>query len=381
MPSVIFAVGVPIPGEGMGNHAYQIVAGLHRHQMLRRAYVMRYGGGDPFAAQARTAYWTERVAYRLARYLRADQYVLRDNLFDFYVSRQVRNADIFYGWTHHALYSLRAARRRGLITILERANAHPLTVTRLLADEYKRRGVTEPVYHPRILQKHLRELEIADYIAVTSHFTQASLLENGIAEDRILLTPLGVDAARFVPANAPNDGRFRVLYVGQLRLRKGVQYLLEAWARLRLDNAELLLVGDVVDEFKEILHKALRQHANITVVGHAADPVRLYQSASVCVLPTLEDGFGLVVLEAMACGVPVILTENTGAKDCVRRDIDGFILPPYQVEAVAETLSFCARHRDQLAQMGRQARQQAEQFSWTRYQDTLTAHLTRLFHL
>ena len=154
----------------MGNHAYQIVAGLHRHQMLRRAYVMRYGGGDPFAAQARTAYWTERVAYRLARYLRADQYVLRDNLFDFYVSRQVRNADIFYGWTHHALYSLRAARRRGLITILERANAHPLTVTRLLADEYKRRGVTEPVYHPRILQKHLRELEIADYIAVTSHF-------------------------------------------------------------------------------------------------------------------------------------------------------------------------------------------------------------------
>ena len=188
--------------------------------------------------------------------------------------------------------------------------------------------MTEPVYHPRILQKHLRELEIADYIAVTSHFTQASLLENGIAEDRILLTPLGVDAARFVPANAPNDGRFRVLYVGQLRLRKGVQYLLEAWARLRLDNAELLLVGDVVDEFKEILHKALRQHANITVVGHAADPVRLYQSASVCVLPTIEDGFGLVVLEAMACGAPVILTENTGAKDCVRRDIDGFILPP-----------------------------------------------------
>ena len=377
-PQVIFSVGVPIPGEGMGNHAYYLAEGLHRHHMLQRAFVMQYRGERPFSPAIRTTYWTERVAYRLARYARADQYVLRDNLFDFWVSRHLNHANIFYGWTHHALYSLKQAKRRGMMTVLERANAHPLTTIRLLEAEYKRRGAAAPVYHPRILKKHLQELEIADYIAVTSEWTRQSLLENGIAEHRILLTPLGVDAERFVPADDVNDDIFRVLYVGQLRLRKGVQYLLEAWDALRLEKAELLLVGDVVPEFEPILRQYLPRNSTIKLLGHTDDAVRLYQQASICVLPTLEDGFGLVVLEAMACGVPVIITEQAGAKDCVRPEIDGFILPAADSKRLAEMLEYCAQHREQLTQMGRQARQQAEQFSWARYQDGVASHLKRL---
>ena len=377
-PHVIFSVGVPIPGEGMGNHAYYLAEGLHRHAMLQRAFVMQYRGERPFSPAIRTAYWTERVAYRLARYLNADQYVMRDNLFDWWVARHLTQADIFYGWTHHALWSLKQAKRRGMITVLERANAHPLTMIRLLKEEYQRRGVSESVYHPLILKKHLKELEFADYIAVTSECTRQSLLEHGIAASRILLTPLGVDADRFIPSNQLADDVFRVVYVGQLRLRKGVQYLLEAWDRLRLKNAELVLVGDVVAEFQPILQPYLSRDSTITLLGHADDPVRIYQQASACILPTLEDGFGLVVLEAMACGVPVIITEQTGAKDCVRRDIDGYILPPADAGRIAETLEFCYHHRDQLSEMGRHARQHAEQFSWTRYQDGVASHLTRL---
>ena len=377
-PQVIFSVGVPIPGEGMGNHAYYLAEGLHRHAMLQRAFVMQYRGEHPFSQAIQTAYWTERVAYRLARYARADQYVLRDNLFDFWVSRHVKNADIFYGWTHHALWSLKQAKRRGMITVLERANAHPLTMMRLLQDEYARRGVSEPVYHPLILKKHLNELEIADYIAVTSEWTRQSLLEHGIAEQRILVTPLGVDVERFVPADAPTDETFRVIYLGQLRLRKGVQYLLEAWDALHLKHAELLLVGDVVPEFQTILRQYLPRNPAIKLLGHVENTVSLYQQASVCILPTLEDGFGLVVLEAMACGVPVIITEQTGAKDCVRRDIDGYILPPADAGRIADTLEYCCHHRDQLSEMGRHARQQAELFSWARYQDGVASHLNRL---
>jgi len=377
-PQVIFSVGVPIPGEGMGNHAYYLAEGLHRHDMLQRAFVMQYRGEHPFSPAIRTVYWTERIAYRLARYVRANQYVLRDNLFDLWVSRHLNDANIFYGWTHHALYSLKQARRRGMITVLERANAHPLTTIRLLDAEYKRRGSTQPVYHPQILKKQLKELECADYIGVTSEWTRQSLIENGIAENRILLTPLGVDSARFISADAPPDEIFRVLYVGQLRLRKGVQYLLEAWEALRLKKAELLLVGDVVPEFEPILRQYLPRNSTIKLLGHADDAVRVYQQASVCVLPTLEDGFGLVVLEAMACGVPVIITEQTGAKDCVRRDVDGFVLPSADAGRIADTLEYCSEHRDQLLSMGRQARQQAKQFSWTRYQDGVASHLNRL---
>jgi glycosyltransferase involved in cell wall biosynthesis len=385
-----------IPGDGMGNHAYHLVKGLERHDMLARAFVMRYTekdgrhleGGAHLKPKIRELYFTEKFAYRLARYSHADQYVIRDNLFDFWVSRKLGDASVFYGWTHHALWSLKKANRLGKLTILERANSHPITYTRLLEAEYKKRGMRIKPYHPLIFKKHLKEIQETDYIAVTSQFTKQSLLENGVDEKQILLTPLGVDTDHFVPdtyvldkaEESENDDVFRVVYVGQLCLRKGIPYLLEAWNKLQLKQVELLLVGDLVDEMKELLQHHLHHNTTITVLPHTKNPVLTYQQASACILPTLEDGFGLVVLEAMACGVPVIVTEHTGAKDCVRPNVDGFVIPPYNVDAIADTLLYCYRHRDQLQEMGRNARQQAEQFSWTRYQDGIAMHLKKICH-
>ena len=379
----------------MGNHAYYLIKGFARHDLLARAFVMQAAGAEIPDELIRTGYWTEKLAYRLARYTRADQYVVRDNLFDFWVSRQLEQesninkndkAVVFYGWTHHALWSLKRARRLGMVTILERANAHPLTYTRLLAAEYQKRGLRTPPYHPLILKKQLQEIQTADYLAVTSQWTKQSLLEHGIAERRILLTPLGVDTNHYAPLPPLlNQGRgrgwgelFRVVYVGQICLRKGIPYLLEAWRKLQLKHAELLLVGDLVGEMQTILQHARRQSPTITVQPHTPDAAQFYQQASVAILPTLEDGFGLVVLEAMACGIPVIITEHTGAKDCVRPNRDGFLIPPYNMEAIADTLRYCYEHRAQLRTMGRQARQQAEQFSWTRYQDGLAAQVQRI---
>ena len=379
----------------MGNHAYYLIKGFARHDLLARAIVMQAAGAEIPDELIRTGYWTEKLAYRLARYTRADQYVVRDNLFDFWVSRQLEQesninkndkAVVFYGWTHHALWSLKRARRLGMVTILERANAHPLTYTRLLAAEYQKRGLRTPPYHPLILKKQLQEIQTADYLAVTSQWTKQSLLEHGIAERRILLTPLGVDTNHYAPLPPLlNQGRgrgwgelFRVVYVGQICLRKGIPYLLEAWRKLQLKHAELLLVGDLVGEMQTILQHARRQSPTITVQPHTPDAAQFYQQASVAILPTLEDGFGLVVLEAMACGIPVIITEHTGAKDCVRPNRDGFLIPPYNMEAIADTLRYCYEHRAQLRTMGRQARQQAEQFSWTRYQDGLAAQVQRI---
>ena len=382
MLRVIFSVGVRIPGEGMGNHAYYLVAGLDRHHLLARVFVMQAAGTGIDPAKITTGYMIEKIAYRLAHYTHLDQYVLRDNLFDGWVARQLSKATIFYGWTHHALWSLKKAKRLGMITVLERANSHPLTYTRLLEAEYKKRGMRAEVYHPLILKKQRKEIQETDYIAVTSTFTKQSLLENGIAESRILLTPLGVDTNHYVPGACARAGHipradevFRVLYLGQLSLRKGISYLLEAWSKLQLKHAQLLLVGDVVADMQGILQEHLKCNDTIMVLPHTPDPVSTYQQASVCILPTLEDGFGLVVLEAMSCGVPVIITDHTGAKDCVRPNQDGFLIPPYSVDAIADTLRFCYAHQDQMAAMGRHARQQAEQFPWTRYQDGIVTHL------
>ncbi|MCP4402220.1 MAG: glycosyltransferase family 4 protein [bacterium] len=379
MKDVIFSVGVPVPGAGMGNHAYQLLKGLDRHKMLQKAFVMQLCGNKELAVSVQSLYFSERLAYRVARYTGINKYLLRDNLFDFLVSQQLRNAGIFYGWTHHALWSLKRARHKGMLTILERANSHPITFSRLLEDEYKKRGMPFAPYHPLIFKKHLREIQIADYIAVTSQFTKQSLLEHGVDEQRILVTPLGVDCEHFHPPETKKDDAiFRVVYVGQIRLRKGVHYLLEAWEALQLEQAELLLLGDVVDEMKTLLDSYCRRHSAIKVLAHVENPLEIYQQASVCILPTLEDGFGLVVLEAMACGLPVIVTEHTGAKDCVRPGLDGFIIPPYDAESIAETLRHCYRNQADLPAMGTNARRQAETFSWDRYQDGLASQIAQL---
>ena len=362
----------------MGNHAYHLLKGLERHERLQRAFVMQYHGDKEFAAPLQSLYFSERLAYRVARYSGFDKYVLRDNLFDFWVSQQLREAKIFYGWTHHALWSLKKARRKGMTTILERANSHPLTFSRLLEAEYAKRGVPFAPYHPLIFKKHLREILQADYIAVTSQFTKQSLLEHGVDERRILVTPLGVDCQYFRPSEEESiDDIFRVLYVGQIRLRKGVQYLLEAWEELELERAELVLMGDVLDEMQPMVNAYCRRHLNIRVLPHAENTRAMYQQASICILPTLEDGFGLVVLEAMACGVPIIVTEHAGAKDCVRQEIDGFVIPPYNAGSIAETLRHCYEHRAELPAMGQNARQQAGRFSWERYQDGLVEQIAQ----
>ncbi len=380
MNTIIFSVGVPVPGEGMGNHAYYLIQGLNRHKLLAKAFVMQWKPDSLIdSTKIRDLYVTERIAYKVARFTHSNQYVLRDNLFDLWVSHFMNNADIFYGWTHHALWSLKKAKKAGMITILERANSHPLTYSRLLRDEYTKHGIHKEGYHPLILKKHLQELERADYIAVTSQFTRHSLLEHGIDDSRILLTPLGVDSEHFTPGNAQNEGKmFRVVYVGQMCFRKGVHYLLEAWHKLRLRNAELWLIGDMVDEMQGILDEYRRRNDTINLLAHVSDPVSMYRQAAVCILPTLEDGFGLVVLEAMACGKPVILTEHTGAKDCVRDKQDGFLIPPYQADAIADTLHYCYRHRSQIMEMGQHARQQAETFSWPRYENGIAHHIKRI---
>jgi len=377
LPTVIFSVGVWLPGGGMGNHAYYQVKGLERHGLLHRAYIMRRMAPDLDPALVRDCYLLERLAYRIVRYSHLNQYVIRDNLFDFWISRHFAKATVFYGWNHHALWSLKRAKRLGMLTVLERANSHPLTYTRLLEQEYAALGIPYAPYHPAILKKHLQELAETDYVAVTSRFTKESLLEHGMRDEQILLTPLGVDADRFVPGPEPAE-KFRVICVGQLCVRKGTHYLLEAWGKLGLSDAELVLVGAVTEELREPVEQSMKSHATITHIPHSPEPVSVYQQAAVFILPTLEDGFGLVVLEAMACGLPVIITEHAGAKDCVRPDVDGFLIPPYSAEAIADTLLHCYRNREKLHRMGISARRQAEQYSWKRYQDTLADHLRRI---
>ncbi len=217
----------------------------------------------------------------------------------------------------------------------------------------------------------MEEYGIAERIVVPSSFVASSFLKAGVPQNRLLTVPLGVDLGTFQPAS-PRQGRrpFRLLFVGAGTVEKGLGYLLQAWGRLRLPGAELWMVCPVSrppgysGSLNRVRWWRHFDHAKLKTI---------YQEASVFCLPSVQDGFGMVVLEAMACGLPVIISDHVGAKDCVRDGIDGFIVPIRNVPALAEKVETLYRNPDLAAEMGRQAFRRARDFSWDAYGDRMLA--------
>ena len=141
---------------------------------------------------------------------------------------------------------------------------------------------------------------------------------------------------------------------------------MQAWQELALPNAELVLIGRIEEEMKPVLKK---YEGTFTYRGHVKheELYKEYGNASVFVLPSLQEGSALVTYEAMACGLPLIVSENTGS--VVRDGKDGYILPIRDVEGLKEKLTLFYENREQAAQMGDAAHEYVQQFSWAAYAD------------
>ncbi|MCC6904787.1 MAG: glycosyltransferase family 4 protein, partial [Anaerolineae bacterium] len=245
---------------------------------------------------------------------------------------------------------------------------------RLIAEEYARWGLRPPAGMAAITRKQVQEFEEADSITVCSEAVARSLREGGVPDHRIHLTPLGFDPTRFSPGEKP-DQTFRVMFVGLICLRKGVQYLLEAFRRLNLPDAELVLVGWKGSDSQTFLPRYEGSYRYIPFVPQAELP-NLYRSASVLVLPSIEEGFGMVVYEAAACGVPSIITENVGAT--IRDGLDGSVVPIRDVDALAARLLALYENEGLRYEMGCSAQAYVRQYTWDAYGDALIAHYRAL---
>lgn len=216
------------------------------------------------------------------------------------------------------------------------------------------------------------EIARADIVLLGSDFAADSFVAAGVPRDKLRVVPYGVDLQLFTPpAKAPPGERFKVIYAGQLTQRKGISYLLRAWQAFRRDDAELTMVGSIVGD-PQVLQ---RWQPLFTHVPHQTRPqlAQRYRESHVFVLPTLVEGMPLVVLEAMACGLPVIVTAN-GPGGIVRDGIDGFIVAQRDPQAVQEKLELLYRDRERCAAMGRNAAQRALQFSWSAYAEGVMRH-------
>jgi starch synthase len=267
--------------------------------------------------------------------------------FDRYVALRLPECDIFCGLSGSALYSGRLAKSRGIKYACDRGSSHIRVQDRILREEYDRQGIDFSGIDPRVIIREEAEYEAADIIIVPSMFALNTFLESGVDRLKMRLAPYGVDLNTFFPTVQRSENRFNVLFVGSATVRKGIYYLLDAFQKLEYSHKHLTLAGSVSPELERTI-KRVRGQDQISVLGHVQQHrLREIMSAShVMVLPSVEEGLALVQAQAMACGCPVIASQNTGAPDLFTEGSEGFIVPIRDPDAIADRLQKLADNPD-----------------------------------
>lgn len=293
---------------------------------------------------------------------------LENQIHDWYAAGQIDRLkpNIVVGYETSALRTFKRAKSLKLVTVLDLAQVH----YKFLGDIRRRYVEYDRTFDSKVSDKVNRvkekELKCADYIITLSNLVRESLVNYGISENKIYLANLGFDPDKFILKETYRKvGTFKLLYVGAITSRKGIRLLLEAYRELNLKNSEVIIIGGKGND-SGFLKKYDGMFKYIPYLNHE-QLVPYYQDADVFVFPSYLDSWGMVVIEAMACGTPVIVSEDTGSKEAVADGENGFIIPVEDVGALKERILFFYNSRDKIECFGRNARKQAENYTWENY--------------
>jgi glycosyltransferase involved in cell wall biosynthesis len=266
--------------------------------------------------------------------------------------------------------------------ILFQLHPHPTRVREILAAEREVHPECAPSLDkewelalPREdFERLVRETTMADHWIAASSFTRETLIESGVPPERIHVVPYGANLDRFRPRPERRiqrraRSRLRILFVGTINQRKGIKYLLDALALLPSDRVELVVCGRMVDDLS--LFKDFSSQVEVRPSVSAEGLLEAYQTADLFVFPSLAEGFGHVLLEAMACGLPVVSTTRTAARDLVRPGLEGFLVEPGRPIDLAARIEEFLLHPEWLVEMGVAARRRSEEFTWARFRSRI----------
>ena len=259
-------------------------------------------------------------------------------LFDEYTLRRLPPCDALIGISGSARKTGALVQQRGGVFFCDRGSSHQRYQEQIVSEEYRRWGVDEPVSDPRDTAREEAIYAEADGIVVPSSFAARSFVSMGVEADKVHVIPYGVELARFAPSGEPPRDSFHVLFVGTVGLRKGVPYLLEAFARLRHPNKQLTVIGSLSREMAAVLERLPKNNVRFAGSLPQAEVAAAMSRSHVLVLPSIEEGLALVQGQAMACGCPVLASTNTGAEDLFADGREGFIVPVRDVDAMTERL-------------------------------------------
>jgi glycosyltransferase involved in cell wall biosynthesis len=361
-------------------HHFELAHQLHRRKHLRRIY-----STWPWARLKREGLPHELV--RTFPLVHTADYLLRrtrfyspgldarfnewnSRSFDAWTRRMIEPCDAFIAISGAGLTTGPKVQAAGGKFICDRGSTHQRFQDEVLAEECRRWGVpyTAPAAH--ILRREEAIYGAADAITVPSRVARRSFLAMGIAAEKVHVIPYGVRLDRFAPADPPPADSFEVLFAGQISLRKGIPYLLEAFARLRHPNKHLTLVGGVQEDVRGLLGTLPTEHVTFAGTIPQTELAARMSHSHVLALASVEEGLALVQGQAMACGCPVVATTATGAEDLFTDGVEGFIVPDRDSNALADRLQQLADAPGLRARMSAAALQRVKTLGgWDQYGD------------
>lgn len=304
-------------------------------------------------------------------------YDLSIKKFDNWVAGNITtNYDAVYCYEYNSLNTLRAAKDKGLYTIYEIPSPEHNFVHNLLNNEIDKYPTLNTEYYrytsslleSRTLKRH-REFELADLVLVNSNFTKSSFEKCGLDTSKIRVIPLGCPEPNSTQSEFMSSNKLRILWAGTFSIRKGGHYLLKSLDKLNNIDYELDIFGKVEinpSDFMSDINK-------INIKGTVSRNELLQNMASYdfLVFPTLCDGFGMVVTEALSMGLPVITTDKAGASDLIEDGVNGLVITSHSSDSLSKSIIWCNEHRDQLFNMRKKARESAKKWQWKHYRKEL----------
>ena len=325
---------------GLGQHFAQLVEESRMQNELAAYYSHTIKPGDEQIGRLIDYIKLKGVKrYTPLRFYPSWSGYIGENIFDKKVAKLLDvKADAFMGFVGKSLYCFAKAKKLGYKKLeLIAANSHVRNVQRLHDKAARDLGMKDTWLNEALIRKTIKEYERADFIYTHSEYTRQSLINEGISPDKLKKTDLKVDDKFIPPHDKPNDGVFRVVYAGRVDTTKGIPLLIEAFSHLSIKKAQLTLVGGwSSSRMKQTVMAWMAKDDRIKMAP--GDPLLPFQEADVYVHPTYEDGFAYAPMEALACGVPVVVTEDTGMKEHVIEGENGYVIPTGSWQAIHERM-------------------------------------------
>lgn len=308
-----------------------------------------------------------RLPYRVVGHKRAA--ALHDRIVARRLEKLAGQIDIIHTWPSGALETLKTAARLGIPTVLERPNAHTGFAMEVVRKECERLGVALPpddphAYNAEKLRKEEEEFRLATRLLCPSDFVVRTFMDRGFTRERLARHIYGFDEKRFFPVASRNGSdKFTMLFAGSCAVRKGLHYALEAWLLSPAHrDGTFLIAGDFLPQYAHKLSTML-SHPSVRVLGHRTDIPDLMRNSDAFVLPSIEEGFGLVCVEAMGSGCVPLVSE--ACTEVCRHMENSLVHSVGDVLALTQQITMLHEDRAILKQFRSACLETAREVTWT----------------